>query len=836
MVEANAMLTRRKQEDADQKIIQEQRAAALKERRAASAQVKKSFFTTYTSKDAAIEGEVQDEDNPPPIPEGPLPDDKDDQLNAASTKPAAAVDKTQFAAEAKKQAAIKKTQATMFGMTENAQGIMETKSEKSARERKEMIAASKKPSGMGEDIAAKTSIFEPTASAVAGEPEKKKYAKKGSAAARIAEEQAAAEKTALEYAKQEDEARKAKAEKAAENKAKWAKSSKASALKSAATPLVAAREADVSIAHSEKKSAVQKAAEVIADAEKARDEEERREKAAAAAAKPLVSAEEEERALAALVEDNKQRKEEFKARVTAFEAPEKKSTKVESDKGKAADVQAVFAARDKEAKASAAEKAERKQKEIEKKQELAAANKAKWAAAKSSKAPPPATTTAKSKVPAAAPASALLGRADDVSVINKPPAQLSAAEDDASPYAPGQLSKAAQRAQDDFANMKGRPDFKALQKKMSGKDLPGMGTRPGNRKDPIIIPGYKPGSVRDRVAQFGKELPAALGGSGPDKDDHNSKKTALVAAALDLAARSSNGTNARKDLMPEFPFIPERFDAKSADWSKFTKLITEYPETQAPELVKSFDRAKENATIMSANATFVARSMEPLVKAEYEYHDKGSGDEDPWRKTYEVKVTKSGPLYMPRKNKLGKTVRVNGNIAYDVLYHKKQGGKFVLDLDKSFIAPDDVPEGSYSSVTKDIREECWKNHEQKFEQGLGLNKPKSASKDAIMDHSPAGLAHDASLAAAVKHVIPPAPAADLVGGLSPAETKAAAAATAKSIPPPPMRPEPSGADKAAVAADLDKGMEEFKPGKRLKTSGTLEEQLAARKSKLEGKT
>lgn len=373
-----------------------------------------------------------------------------------------------------------------------------------------------------------------------------------------------------------------------------------------------------------------------------------------------------------------------------------------------------------------------------------------------------------------------------------------------------ELSKGALRAKNDFAELKRDFDFDDMKKKMQGFGVQNSDNGKGERKPQIKIKGYEPTkSIKERGKELAKNHPSSHHlSSGKDgankpktKTQDNKKVEAILATALYDASQAKDSKKERP--MPEFPSVPQKFNESNASWKKFAEQILDYPETQTTIIVESNVRAKENAKIMVNNATHVAKSMEPLVKAKYDTH-LGGTDGDDGRKTYTVNPTKRGPVYMPRKDQFGKSIKEGGNVVYDVLFYERRGGKLELNLDKSFIAPDDVPKGSKCSVTKDIREEVWKYHEQRFEKELGLNKPKAAS----MKHSPEDVRIAEVAKASAKHVVPEPISVETPGkGLSRAETEMAAVKAVKPIPPPLPAAHPKGGnDPDSIKEGYKKGM------------------------------
>lgn len=364
-------------------------------------------------------------------------------------------------------------------------------------------------------------------------------------------------------------------------------------------------------------------------------------------------------------------------------------------------------------------------------------------------------------------------------------------------------SKSSSRFQEDMAGVKRGFDFQDAQDKIAkfaSGDISSSSAR-----NPIDITGTGK-SIKDRIADLkGKpgfpggetKSPRASGrrsgiGKLPKEEEPNPNLDAFKAAAIAGALHKNQ----------DFPSVPKKFDPKDANLKAFLQQIKNYPEVQSNKIVSKYEQVKINAETMVSNATYVAKSMEPREKAKYKSHDEGK---DGWRKTYKVDVTREGTLYMPRKTKKGKTVRnAAGDVVFDVLYYDKKGSGFELNLDKSFIAPDDVPEDSYSSVTKDIRDKVLNHHEQRFEKGLGKNKPKDIS------HSVSDLALESAKKAASAHVATepePEGAAPSASDIK-KEVKVHAASPASSSSP--------AKSKEEVAAELIKGKKNYKPGESLK--------------------
>lgn len=308
------------------------------------------------------------------------------------------------------------------------------------------------------------------------------------------------------------------------------------------------------------------------------------------------------------------------------------------------------------------------------------------------------------------------------------------------------------------------------------------------------IEGASGVSVKDLVAAIGKP---GLG----EASDRSNAVTAIIA---------SNAIDGQLNPSPHTPSVPTEFNPKDANLKKFLQQVENYPEVQSEKLTTEYKKVFRSAECMSNNATFVAKAMQPLETAKYQTN-KG---EDGWRKTYNVDVQREGPLYMPRKTREGRTVKnKSGEVVYDILFYDKKASGFELNLDKSFIAPDDVPKGSFASITKDIREKVSMYHEKRFEKELGLNKPND------IKHSVADMSLEAAREAVSKHVL---------RGTPPKRAKPTAkeiqsqAAEFTAPPPPPPTP---GSDKE-VKKVLEAGLKKQQP-----KSKSLAEQLKAAANK-----
>lgn len=67
----------------------------------------------------------------------------------------------------------------------------------------------------------------------------------------------------------------------------------------------------------------------------------------------------------------------------------------------------------------------------------------------------------------------------------------------------------------------------------------------------------------------------------------------------------------------------------------------------------------------------------------------------------------NGPIFMGRLNGKEQVKDASGNPVYDILYYEK--GE--LNPKKSFIAPDNVPPGSKSTIGKETRDKCFNHHD-----------------------------------------------------------------------------------------------------------------------------
>jgi|GEM_PF-2765113 len=197
------------------------------------------------------------------------------------------------------------------------------------------------------------------------------------------------------------------------------------------------------------------------------------------------------------------------------------------------------------------------------------------------------------------------------------------------------------------------------------------------------------------------------------------------------------------------PVKPVHFNPKDADLKRLFDQIKGHPETQSKVALTGEvkERSGGNALILSRNTSFCAEKDQPLVKVD----SAKKGKEDS-RVVYNISPDEEGPIYMPRKNGNGKSVKdKSGKIVYDILYYKPKGNGFTLDLDKSFISPDNVPEGSYSSAEQDIRDKLLQHHGKRFAQGKG----RVQEKPTLMLHSNVKVAKAHVIGNA--QYVPPAP-------------------------------------------------------------------------------
>ena len=125
-------------------------------------------------------------------------------------------------------------------------------------------------------------------------------------------------------------------------------------------------------------------------------------------------------------------------------------------------------------------------------------------------------------------------------------------------------------------------------------------------------------------------------------EERHKLATMLLAKGLEEQADTiSKGGGKAPGRLPEVPCAP--FDKVDPYLEQFFQQVAKLPETQMLEVTASDNNAKENATILSKNASFLAKSMDPLDKAEI--GDKTVTGEDSWRKTYDVTLDREGPLY-----------------------------------------------------------------------------------------------------------------------------------------------------------------------------------------------
>lgn len=253
--------------------------------------------------------------------------------------------------------------------------------------------------------------------------------------------------------------------------------------------------------------------------------------------------------------------------------------------------------------------------------------------------------------------------------------------------------------------------------------------------------------------------------------------------------------------------------SRNSEWDSLAHIYKEIrrrPEAQLPN-----HQADSNHLLnLSTNH---AKDLKPLETVPG-FQKITEGD----RLVFRFTPVKEGPVFLARLDANNKPVRdTKGELLYDILYFNADK---TLNRGKSFISPDNVPEGTRSSVEQNIRQGCLEYH-------ANQNVQKQQEKDLGWPPEERNNVRSqvTSVAASVSpHVAPTSASADR--GFRPGLSEVATSVSSYLAPPPP--PPPPGTNTSMSVGDPKKAAKKVATETGAKSAVSTEDQIKAARGKL----